>query len=369
MDYLTITWGLEKGLELGPITLRWYSLLFAMGFIFGFRIMLRYFKQEGISEKMLDKMLVYSVVGTVVGARLGHVFFYDWDKYKDNLIEIPMVWKGGLASHGAAIALIIAMWLFGRKLVNYFDNASEYQRSLWALDRLVITVALAGCFIRLGNFANSEIYGNISNSSIETVFVTNVNDALETVYHEFFESVEMNPTDEVFKTDSITYPVYVLSVTPAVGQGHTDQEIAGVLSSSVPRYLENLEQNRKNALPMPGEEISYNQASGKLEVKVLGVPRLPTQIIESLGYLLIYFILRFLFTKENLRYRNGFMFGAFLVLIFGFRFVIEYWKDYQSSFEATMALNRGQQLSIPLVLIGLFFLSRNVQVKPKKVAE
>lgn len=369
MEYLTITWGLEKGLELGPITIRWYSVLFAMGFILGFRIMLRYFKQEGISEKMLDKMLVYSVIATVVGARLGHVFFYDWDSYKDNLWEIVKVWKGGLASHGAAVALIIAMWLFGKKLVEYFDSASVYQRSLWALDRLVITVALAGCFIRLGNFANSEIYGNISNSAIETVFVTNVQDGLEAVFRDYFESVDMSPTGEVYETDSIKYPVYTLSVTPAIGTGRTDQEITSVFSTSVPRYLENLEQNRKNALPMPGEDTSYNQDTGQLEMKVLGVPRLPTQLIESLGYLLIYLILRFLFTKEGLRYRNGFMFGAFLVLIFGFRFVIEYWKDYQSAFEAEMTLNRGQQLSIPLVIIGLYFLFRNVQVKPKKVAE
>ena len=92
--------------------------------------------------------MVYAVLGTIIGARLGHVFFYEWGYYAENLIEIPMVWKGGLASHGAAIALPISIWLYSKKVTK--------KHTLWALDKFVIAVALAGGFIRMGNLMNSS---------------------------------------------------------------------------------------------------------------------------------------------------------------------------------------------------------------------
>lgn len=361
MDFLTITWGFEKGIDLGFFFIRWYSLLFAAGFIVGFRIALTYFKQEGIPEKMLDKMLVYSVVATVVGARLGHVFFYDWDQYKNNLLDIFKVWEGGLASHGAAIALIIAMYLFGKKLAPYFDGVSVYRRSLWALDRLVITVALAGCFIRLGNMANSEIYGQIGNSPFETVFVENVEDLLESRMARYVSEVEMNPAGRMVETDSINYPVYTLTITP---QQHISGRAMADSITYMPAILSRTYIDRVNALPMEGSQLRYNEANNTVEYDVLGVPRLPTQLFEAGGYLLVFIILFTLFRKDTFRYRNGFMFGAFLVLVFGFRFVIEHWKANQVAFEMGMSLNRGQQLSIPLVAIGIYYLLGKKIIKP-----
>src|SRR5690606_25614554 len=98
---ITITWNLEYGLDLGFFTLRWYSLLFALGFILGYRWMSKAFQKEGIVREKLDTLLTYTVIATVVGARLGHVFFYEWDYYKTDPILILKVWEGGLASHGA----------------------------------------------------------------------------------------------------------------------------------------------------------------------------------------------------------------------------------------------------------------------------
>jgi len=156
--FLSITWTASPEIvSIGPLTLRWYGLLFASGFLIGLYIVRAMFKAENEPEEWLDKIFMYMVIGAIVGARLGHVFFYDWDYYSQHLAEIPAVWKGGLASHGGAIGIIVALWIF---------SARTAKRSvLWVLDRVVVPTALAGCFIRLGNLMNSEIVGNPTDAS------------------------------------------------------------------------------------------------------------------------------------------------------------------------------------------------------------
>ncbi|MCO6480791.1 MAG: prolipoprotein diacylglyceryl transferase [Phaeodactylibacter sp.] len=159
-----ITWDASPEIvSIGPLTLRWYGLLFALGFLLGLYIVRAMFRAENEPEEWLDKIFIYMVVGAVVGARLGHVFFYDWEYYSQHLSEIPAVWKGGLASHGGAIGIIIALWIF---------SARTAKRSvLWILDRVVVPTALAGCFIRLGNLMNSEIVGTPSDAPWAFLFV------------------------------------------------------------------------------------------------------------------------------------------------------------------------------------------------------
>ena len=147
-----ITWDVNPEIfSLGPISVRWYGLLFASSFLIGFQIMTKIFEKENKSEKDLDELLWLMLLGTVLGARLGHCLFYNPGYYLSNPLEILMVWKGGLASHGAIIGISIAMIIYSRKKVG--------QSFLWILDRVVITVALAGFFIRTGNLMNSEIIG------------------------------------------------------------------------------------------------------------------------------------------------------------------------------------------------------------------
>lgn len=133
---------------------RWYGLLFAAAFFFGYLVLTRIFKHEHkdpkYAIKLLDKLAMYMVIATVIGARLGHVLFYEPEFYLSHPLEILMIWKGGLASHGAAIGILIGLWLFSR------NTGKTY---LWTLDRIVIVVALGGMFIRLGNLMNSEIFG------------------------------------------------------------------------------------------------------------------------------------------------------------------------------------------------------------------
>ena len=158
---LAVHWHVDPVLfQAGPLQVRWYSLLFISGFILGWFIFKGYCRREKISENMLDPLLYTLLIATIVGARLGHCLFYQPDYYLGSwrgFWEIFMPWKGGLASHGGAIALILAMWWFARKFGKKYGVDF-----MWLLDHLCIAVAFAGCFIRLGNLFNSEIYGDVT---------------------------------------------------------------------------------------------------------------------------------------------------------------------------------------------------------------
>src|SRR5690606_21524415 len=184
---LAITWDMGRGIDLGFFTIRFYSLLFALGFVLGYFLMKKMFEKAGVAQEKLDSLLTYVVIATVVGARLGHVFFYQWDYYSQHPGEILMVWEGGLASHGAAIAIIIAIIIYCKKVLK--------KSPLWMLDRVVITVALAGALIRIGNWTNSEIYGDIANSNMETVFTNPARERILMNFDNIFESVEFTALD------------------------------------------------------------------------------------------------------------------------------------------------------------------------------
>lgn len=240
---------------IGPITIRWYGLLFALSFIIGYQIMLMIFNKENRSEKDLNDLVWYMVGGTVIGARLGHCLFYNPDYYLSHPIEILLVWKGGLASHGAAIGILFSIYWYIKKRKNF--------SFLWLMDRIVITVALAGFFIRMGNLFNSEIYGMPTNVPWAFVFAA-----------------------------------------------------------------------------------------------VDGQPRHPTQIYEALAYLFVFIILYVIYIRSFAKIKEGFLFGLFLILVFGFRFAIEFLKENQSLFEEKMLINMGQLLSIPLIILGIYILLR-----------
>lgn len=152
MELLQISWDASPEIfRIGSLAIRWYGLFWALSFYLGYEMMTRIFKHENIALNKADSLLIYMAAGSIIGARLGHCFFYDWDYYSSNLIEVLYIWQGGLASHGGAIGIVIALWLYRRK----FPEISY----LWLLDRLVIPISLAAFFIRMGNLMNSEIYG------------------------------------------------------------------------------------------------------------------------------------------------------------------------------------------------------------------
>ncbi|MDB4025352.1 prolipoprotein diacylglyceryl transferase [Flavobacteriaceae bacterium] len=182
MNFLAITWDPSLGIDLGFFIIRWYSLMFVAAFIVGLRLMKKIYTEEKIPLEKLDTLFMYTFISMLVGMRLGEVFFYSWDYYKNNLLEILLPikraagesaifgliegWKftgyTGFASHGAAIAIIVTMYWYSRKHLN--------KPLLFILDRMAIVSALGAAFVRLGNFFNSEIYGKPTGSNFGVVF-------------------------------------------------------------------------------------------------------------------------------------------------------------------------------------------------------
>jgi len=169
MNLLTVYWDVDPVIfSLGRIDIRYYSLFFIIAFTIGYYIFKYFFKREQVPLKILDPLLYTLIIGTLVGARLGHCLFYQPDYYLANPIKILYVWEGGLASHGGAIALLLAMWWFA----HHYGKKHQFS-FLWIMDRLGIAVALAGFFIRMGNLMNSEIYGNETTMPWGFVFLRN----------------------------------------------------------------------------------------------------------------------------------------------------------------------------------------------------
>ena len=161
MELLVVHWHVNPVIfSIGSLGIRWYSLLFVSGFVLGWYLFRWFFRREGVPEKLLDPLLYTLLIATIVGARLGHCIFYQPDYYFgswEGFWEIFMPWKGGLASHGGAIALLLGMWWYS----SHYGKKHDFD-FLWLIDRLVITVAFAGCLIRIGNLFNSEIYGDVT---------------------------------------------------------------------------------------------------------------------------------------------------------------------------------------------------------------
>lgn len=163
MNLLYIYWNISPEIfSIGPLTIRFYGLLFVLGFITGYYFFKRYFRIEGLPLEEVDRLSVWVFIGAVLGARLGHVLFYEPAYYLNNPMHIFKVWEGGLASHGGTIGLFITLWFYARK---------KYPRYLWILDRMSMPTALAGAFIRLGNLMNSEIYGHETSLPWGFVFI------------------------------------------------------------------------------------------------------------------------------------------------------------------------------------------------------
>jgi len=149
-------------IRFGSLAIRWYGLFFALAFLFGTLIMTRIFRLEKKPEKSVDRLLIYMLLAVVIGARLGEVLFYNPSFFISHPGEIIKVWKGGLASHGAVVGILVALYIYAKKTPD--------QSYLWILDRIVIIVALGGGLIRVGNFFNSEILGAPTNSDWGVIF-------------------------------------------------------------------------------------------------------------------------------------------------------------------------------------------------------
>ncbi|GGZ62557.1 prolipoprotein diacylglyceryl transferase [Mesonia mobilis] len=272
MLFSAIVWDPSKGIDLGFFMIRYYSMMYLVAFVLGWYIMKKFFKNENISEEKLDPLFIYAVLGTLIGARLGHVFFYQTELlWEDPLsVFLPFSFKNGfeftgfqgLASHGAAIGIITAMYFYSKKHLK--------KNILFILDRIVIPVAIGGVFIRIGNFINSEIIGKPTNSDYGVIF---------------------KQLGETF-------------------------------------------------------------------------PRHPAQLYEAGCYIIVFIILWFTYWKTDKKEKTGFIFGLFLVMLWTVRLLIEVVKEAQVVGRDAWALNTGQLLSIPFILLGLYFILRPKKTTP-----
>jgi len=291
--------------DLHFIQIRYYSLMYVIAFVLGFYIMKKIFLKENKPLERLDSLVIYVGLAMLIGARLGHCFFYDWDYFKDNLLEIILPFKfspefklvgfSGLASHGAAVGIIISMILFIRKF-------PEFKLS-WVLDRIVIPITIGGMFVRIGNFINSEINGKIVDKSF-------------TFAVKFLQG------------ESWLRPIDAMQIT---GQNTPKKAFEEIISN-------------------PEFSDIYNQ-----------IPyRHPAQLYEAVCYFFLFWILYYLYWKTNKRNQPYFIFGVFLIALWTIRFFVEFVKESQGGFESTLGIfSTGQWLSIPFIIAGIFLLFFN----------
>lgn len=346
------------GLEDRPV--RWYGLLFAGGFIFSQQVLMWIFKREGRPEKDVEKLTVYMVVATIVGARLGHCLFYNPGYYLSNPIEIIKIWEGGLASHGGAIGILIALWLFSRKYKQY--------KLSWIVDRMVIVVALTGAMIRTGNFFNSEMEGVLTNSNTGVVYAGFTESLL--YYDDKVEDVSFEKdTNRKIKTPGQVPIVAVVKYKKdAVIDLNEKTFIETSLRSGLVRYSEVSQHIDFGAGPLQYRLLKRN-GQDILEIYGIGKVRHAAQLYEA-GYCVLLMLLLFWLWKEK-RFvlPAGFSFGLFMFLLWTLRFFDEFFKMNQEAFEENLTLNMGQILSIPMALIGLGIMIYTIKAKGPRMAE
>ena len=164
---LTVTWNVDPTIfTVLSREIRWYGLLWVIGLIVAVYIVQRIYKSEKLPEKWFDSLFVYMMLGIILGARLGHCLFYEPEYYLANPVEMLKIWEGGLASHGGVIGIIIAVWLYSKRVTK--------KSMLWTFDRVMVPTGFTAAMIRFGNLMNHEIYGGPTDLPWGFRFIDNV---------------------------------------------------------------------------------------------------------------------------------------------------------------------------------------------------
>jgi phosphatidylglycerol:prolipoprotein diacylglycerol transferase len=350
--------------KLGPVSLRWYGLFFALGFLISQQILYYIFSKEGKPEKDVDTLTIYMVVATIIGARLGHVFFYEPQRYLASPLDILKIWEGGLASHGATIAILIALWLYARKRKpgqNYFQT----------LDRIVILVALTGALIRFGNFFNSEIIGKPTNQSWGVVFVNRLTDAAKTKKVDSDGIVDFVSYTKNEKTNSDSTVYKPIHIAVYFKPKATEKQVDFYMRYSFKNLIVDNYSEFFYAAPgqLVPDIVTLSDGTLVAHLGIAGISRHPAQLYESFSCVILFIILFLIWKRYKQKLPSGMLFGIFLIVCFGLRFLYEYLKEPQVAFEDDMALYMGQILSIPLVIAGIIILIISIKRRPAEIQE
>ncbi len=376
MDLLTyIIWNADPtiftiplsklGMEDRPIV--WYGLLFASGFIISQQVLYYIFRTDGQNEKDVDTLTTYMVLATILGARLGHCLFYNPQYYLSNPVEILKIWEGGLASHGGALGIFIALWIYANyeikskwvliipKQFNIRKRKKEGQSYFWILDRMAIVVLLTGALIRTGNLMNSEMEGTLTNSDYGLIYARGATDILN--YSDLkIEEVTYRKGGPFESPEPGKYPITaIIKYKRTVEVDETEQAF---IQSRVKRNLFSYSE--------VDEHIDFGSANDPLSMKVvkeggynyveiygMGKVRHPGSVYEALACLIMMVIVFWLWKTKRHELPEGFMFGLFMTMLWSQRFFTEFFKMDQEVWEADIPLNMGQWLSIPLFFAGV----------------
>lgn len=358
-----ITWDVNPNLIESPIMVRYYGVLWAVSFFIGLFLMRKMMANDNAPDDYTDKVFIYVLIGSVIGARLGHVFFYDWSSYRENPIDILKIWEGGLASHGGAIGVVLANWLYSKKV--------SKKPFLWSVDKIVVTVALAACLIRVGNLMNSEIIGRESDSEMAMFFKYAAEEDVANQIYRYSEGTIVAAEVEIdYKNAQNNICAMRVNLQ---SQGElTNDKLASLQHNLKSWHMEgapSFDPNNDHIKTADAPQFELIQSNGNTGVIQFGIeiiPRIPTQIWEAVSYLLIFFLLFWGYWKKHWYRKEGLLFGMFMVLLFGARLIIEFYKENQVEGITDEALfNRGQQLSIPLILAGVFFIIRALKIPEK----
>jgi phosphatidylglycerol---prolipoprotein diacylglyceryl transferase len=368
---------------IGEISLRWYGILFALGFLISQQLLYYIHKKEGKPQADVETLTIYMIVATILGARLGHVIFYQpeiiWEDPLGILLpfeftpEFRFTGLQGLASHGAAIGILFALWLYSRQKVKIMSEDGKSvlrvdrrpgQNYLQVLDRIVILVAMTGALIRFGNFFNSEILGKPTDFPTGIIFTAQAEALIlgdRSRPSNPVQAVEAKSDPEALDTIPGKPPIQFLVL---FRPGFDEQEAKYFINSEIQERLFYAEESvqRPNGFGLRFTTVRDEKENQVLaKIRILGIQRHPAQLYESLSCLLLFVLLFAIWKKYKNNLPEGRIFGLFLVILWSLRFAYEFLKENQVSFEDKLPINMGQILSIPLVLAGIYILVRSYQ--------
>ena len=354
--------------SIGPFVIRWYIFLFILGFVIARLLLAHIFRKGGKSSSDVEVLTIYILVAAFIGARIGYALLYEPDTIITKPLEAFLPFQFGptfrfmgierLSGYGAVIAIMLALWLFSRK-----KNHSYLQ----VVDRVSIVIALTAVFISLGSFFNSEIIGKPTSAKSGVVFVRPVMDDLMKLPccimrtpggPNPLQSVQAKPDTALHPTTTGHSPLILyLFFRP----GGTETSVKEFLIGDVKTFL----YDHSSLMYEPGDEpLHYTIFQEKADiftgrVRTTGIARHPVQLYEAVCYLLLFIFLFASWKKNKGNALNGRITGIFLIATGAFNFLLGYLKIAEAPYEATMALNVGQLVSIVVMIVGavVFYIS------------
>lgn len=349
--------------SVGPFALRWYAVLFVLGFLLSRQILLHIYKKEGQPIKGVDTLISYIVIGAVLGARIVHVIFFQPDLFWSKPFEIFLPFEfqpafrftglQGLSSHGAVLGILAGLWLYSRR-------KKSGQSYLQVLDRIAVIVALTSAFILAGNFFNAEPTGKPTNSPIGIVLLSPVTEGLVKIPCCIMRNPGgKNPLDFVSVKKDEERAADTTGHRPIIlylffKPGATEQIVNEFLLGDVKTYLF----DRSEFVYEPGTEplhytIFVEKDIYTARVRTIGIARHPVQLYESISCLLLFAFLFWYWQKHKANTPLGRIFGSFFIILWSLHFGYDYLKVNQTPIGDGTTLNMGQVLSIPFLIAGV----------------